>query len=106
MYAVKNKSVTLLCLLDDVGHPDVHAYTWYVNDTFLDDTIANNYTIDNISMETQVRAFPVPCPNPLMFESLSEIGSALADAADAAPSFEYEIVGSYFKSRRLRDRRR
>lgn len=54
MYAVKNKSVTLLCLLDDVGHPDVHAYTWYVNDTFLDDTIANNYTIDNISMETQV----------------------------------------------------
>ncbi|XP_022658280.1 hemicentin-1-like isoform X3 [Varroa destructor] len=53
LYAVKNKSVTLLCLLDGVGHPDVHAYSWYVNDTFLDETIANNYTIDNISMDTQ-----------------------------------------------------
>ncbi|OQR74860.1 titin-like [Tropilaelaps mercedesae] len=53
LYAVKNKSVTLLCLLDDVGHPDVHAYSWYVNDTFLDETIANNYTIENISMDTQ-----------------------------------------------------
>lgn len=57
LYAVKNKSVTLLCLLDGVGHPDVHAYSWYVNDTFLDETIANNYTIDNISMDTQVGSF-------------------------------------------------